>query len=51
VEDHVLLASGRRIVLLSVFREQRLNERHEVERAREAMRRCLAEGHNAEEDD
>jgi hypothetical protein len=44
-------ASGRRIVLLTVFRKQRMNERHEVERAREAMRRCIAEGHTAEEDD
>jgi len=43
-------ADGRRIVLLTVFRKQRMNERHEVERARTAMRRCIAEGHTAEED-
>lgn len=43
-------ADARRIVLLTVFRKQRMNERHEVERARVAMRRCLAEGHTAEED-
>lgn len=42
---------GRRIVLLTVFRKQRMNERHEIERAREGMRRCIAEGHTAEEDD
>ncbi len=35
---------------LTVFRKQRMNERHEVERARAATRRCLAEGHTAEED-
>lgn len=42
-------AEKRRIVLLTVFRKQRMNERHEVERARTAMRRCIAEGHTAEE--
>ena len=44
-------ATGRRIVLLSVFRKQRQNERAEVQRARRAMERCVAEGHTAEEDD
>jgi hypothetical protein len=44
-------ASGRRIVLLTVFRKQRQNERAEVQRARRAMERCIAEGHTAEEDD
>ncbi len=43
-------ASNRRIVLLTVFRKQRMNERHEIERARTAMGRCIAEGHTAEED-
>jgi hypothetical protein len=43
-------ADARRVVLLTVFRKQRMNERHEVERARVAMRRCVAEGHTAEED-
>jgi hypothetical protein len=43
-------ADGRRIVLLTVFRKQRTNERREVERARIAMQRCIAEGHTAEED-
>jgi hypothetical protein len=43
-------ADARRIVLLTVFRKQRMNERHEVERARAAMQRCIAEGHTAEED-
>jgi len=44
-------ASDRRIVLLTVFRKQRQNERAEVQRARWAMTRCITEGHTAEEDD
>jgi len=43
-------ATGRRIVLLTVFRKQRMNERTETTRARAAMVRCIAEGHTAEED-
>lgn len=42
-------APARRIVLLTVFRKQRQNERAEVRRARQAMERCIAEGHTAEE--
>lgn len=44
-------ASNRRIVLLTVFRKQRMNERQEIIRARAAMERCISEGHTAEEDD
>ncbi len=44
-------ATGRRIVLLTVFHKQRQNERAEVQRARWTMTRCIAEGHTAEEDD
>ena len=44
-------AADRRIVLLTVFRKQRQNERAEVQRARRAMERCIAESHTAEEDD
>jgi hypothetical protein len=44
-------AAERRIVLLTVFRKQRQNERVEVPRARRAMERCIAEGHTAEEDE
>lgn len=44
-------AADRRIVLLTVFRKQRQNERTEVQRARDAKDRCVAEGHTAEEDD
>jgi phage-related protein len=39
-----------RIVLLTVFRKQRMNERAEVERARRAMQRCIKERHRAEEE-
>ena len=44
-------ADGRRIVLLTAFRKQRQTEQVEIRRARQAMRRCIAEGHTAEEDD
>jgi len=36
-------APSQRAVLLTVFRKQRNNERREVQRARAAMRRCVAE--------
>ena len=39
-----------RIVLLTVFRKQRSNERHEVNRYHAATARCIAEGHTADED-
>lgn len=44
------IAPGRRIILLTVFRKQGMRERREVERARRAMERCLAEGHTADEE-
>lgn len=40
----------RRVVLLTVFRKQRMNERSEVARARRAMATCIAERHTAEEE-
>jgi len=43
------VASGRRIVLLTVFRKTKMREVQEVTRAEAAMNRCLAEGHTAEE--
>lgn len=43
-------AGEQRVVLLTVFRKQRQNERTEVQRARWAMTRCIAEQHTAEED-
>jgi phage-related protein len=43
--------ADRRIVLLTVFHKQRMNERQEVTRARAATARCIAEAHTAEQDD
>ncbi len=43
------IASERRIVLLTVFRKTRMREAGEVSRAETAMRRCIAEGHTAED--
>lgn len=43
------IASGRRIVLLTVFAKTRQRERLEVDRALRAMQRCIDEGHTAEE--
>jgi hypothetical protein len=44
------IAPGRRIVLLTVFRKTRMREVREVQRARRALARCLAEVHTVEED-
>jgi len=41
---------GHRIVLLTEFRKQRMNERAEIDRARATLARCVREGHTAEED-
>jgi phage-related protein len=43
------IASGRRIVLLTVFVKSRMGEEREVDRARRALARCEAEQHTAEE--
>lgn len=45
------IASGRRIVLLTVFRKTRMREAREVQRARRAMRWCIAQQHTPDEDD
>lgn len=45
------IASGRRIVLLTVFPKTKPRERAEVDRAWRAMQRCIAEGHIAEEEE
>ena len=45
------IATGRRIVLLTVFSKTRPREAAEVERAKRAMERCIAEGHTAEDQD
>ena len=44
------IASGRRIVLLTVFVKTQRQERREIDRAEKAMQRCIAEGHTVEED-
>ena len=43
------IAPARRIVLLTVFRKTRMRETREIERARCAFRRCVAEAHTADE--
>ncbi|WP_433250840.1 type II toxin-antitoxin system RelE/ParE family toxin [Streptosporangium sp. CA-135522] len=43
-------APGRRIILLTVFRKQRMRETAEVERAWRVMRRCIAGAHTADEE-
>lgn len=45
------IAPGRRIVLLTVFAKTRMREAREVERARRAMARCMAEEHSVEDGD
>lgn len=45
------IAPGRRIVLLTVFAKTRMREAGEVERARRALARCMAEEHTAENED
>lgn len=44
------IGTGRRIVLLTVFRKQRRRERTEIKRAVRAMERCIADGHTTEND-
>jgi hypothetical protein len=45
------IATGRTIVLLTVFAKTRPRERTEIERARRAMQRCVDEGHVASKED
>ena len=44
------IASGRRIILLTVFVKTRARETRQVERATSAMRTCIAERHALKED-
>ncbi|MFG2023324.1 type II toxin-antitoxin system RelE/ParE family toxin [Streptomyces sp. NPDC048825] len=44
------IASGRRIILLTVFRKQRMRELGEVDRARRARARCADGQHSADEE-
>ncbi|HEX9517204.1 MAG TPA: type II toxin-antitoxin system RelE/ParE family toxin, partial [Streptosporangiaceae bacterium] len=43
--------SGRRIIMLTVFKKTRMRETAEIERAAAAMARCQREGHTADEDE
>lgn len=45
------IAPGRRIVLLTVFTKTRMREEQQIDRARRALMRCMAQEHTAEEDD
>jgi len=45
------MAPGRRIILLTVFPKTQRQERQEVRRARQAMERCAAEMHTADEEE
>ncbi|MGW1996669.1 type II toxin-antitoxin system RelE/ParE family toxin [Embleya sp. NPDC001921] len=45
------IASGRRIILLTVFRKTRMVQTREVERARRALRRCVEQAHTADDDE
>ncbi|MEO3812435.1 type II toxin-antitoxin system RelE/ParE family toxin [Sphaerisporangium sp. B11E5] len=44
------IAPGRRVILLTVFRKQRMREIAEIERAVRVMRRCVAEAHTVDEE-
>ena len=44
------VATGRRIILLTVFKKQRRRERAEIDRAEQAMKRCIREAHKAGDD-
>lgn len=45
------IASGRRIILLTVWTKTRMRETAEVERARRAMQRCQNERHIVDEEE
>jgi hypothetical protein len=44
------IAPGRRVILLTVFRKTRMRESREVQRARWALMRCIAEQHTVDEE-
>jgi len=43
------IAPGRRVILLTAFRKTRQREDREVERARRALARCIADQHTVDE--
>ncbi|WP_262379322.1 type II toxin-antitoxin system RelE/ParE family toxin [Nonomuraea sp. PA05] len=44
------IAPGRRIVMLTVFRKQRMRETTEIDRAWRAIQRCITEAHTTDEE-
>jgi hypothetical protein len=44
------VAADRRIILLTVFRKQRMREEAEVQRACRALQRCINEAHTPDEE-
>ena len=45
------IAPGRRVILLTVFAKTQRQQRREIRRAKQAMERCVAEEHTAEEEE
>lgn len=45
------IAPERRIIMLTVFPKTRMREFAEVERARQALKRCQSEGHTVDEEE
>ena len=45
------IASGRRIVLLTVFGKRQMREGRQIERAKAALDRCIARAHTADEEE
>ncbi len=41
---------GRRVIMLTVFRKQRMRESAEIERAWRVVQPCIAEAHTADEE-
>lgn len=44
------IAPGRRIIMLTVFRKQRMRETAEINRAWRAIQRCITEAHTTDEE-
>ena len=43
------IATGRRIILLTIFKKSKQRETQEIDRADAAMHRCIEKGHTAED--
>jgi hypothetical protein len=44
------ITSGRRIVLLTVFVKTRMRQTREIDRAQQALQRCISAAHTADDD-